>query len=173
MLSSLLTRIIQPLLLLLLLLPLTLANPETRTVAIHIADAASTSAPSLYGTVSYNPSTLQGSMAAAAAATLPRSPFAKLGLYDASARRWRNAVRAPTDALRRGALCVVVYLGADGPEPRYVGLAEGEQGAAAASACVKVVRGGPGPEPVLNRPVVLSEDGKVPEPEPERTFLQK
>jgi hypothetical protein len=40
---------------------------------------------------------------------------------------------------------------------------------------VEVVRKTPGAEPILNRPVVLNADGKVPQPEQtdERSFLQK
>ena len=38
---------------------------------------------------------------------------------------------------------------------------------------VEVVRMQKGPEPHLNKPVVLSADGKVPQKEPEKSFLQK
>jgi hypothetical protein len=38
---------------------------------------------------------------------------------------------------------------------------------------VRTVRSAPGPIPVLNRPVVLTPEGKIPEAEVEKTFLQK
>ncbi len=38
---------------------------------------------------------------------------------------------------------------------------------------VELVKSRPGVEPKLNRPVVLDAEGKIPEKEPEKTFLQK
>jgi hypothetical protein len=38
---------------------------------------------------------------------------------------------------------------------------------------VKVMKGEEGPGAVLNKPVVVDENGKVPEPEVEKTFFQK
>lgn len=38
---------------------------------------------------------------------------------------------------------------------------------------VEIVRQLPGPQPELNKPVVLSPDGKLEDKEPEKTFLQK
>jgi hypothetical protein len=156
------------LLLLFLLAPLAASSPQTLT--LHITSPTTSAKPSIYGTISYNPKTLQASFTSAPSSKLPPNPLAKLGVYDSATRRWRNAVVAHTDALRRG-VCVVLYLAEDdGAEVRLVGLAEE---AAEGGACVRVVRAVKGPEPVLNRPVVLGEDGKVPEPEVERSFLQK
>lgn len=38
---------------------------------------------------------------------------------------------------------------------------------------VEIIKMQPGPAPLLNKPVVLNEHGKVDEKEPEKTFLQK
>jgi hypothetical protein len=38
---------------------------------------------------------------------------------------------------------------------------------------VKLVKASQGPQPKLNRPVILDAEGKVPEKEPEKSFFQK
>ena len=70
--------------------------------------------------------------------------------------------------------CVVLHLGEEGDqEVRYVSFAAAAPGEKKEGVSVKVVRATAGPQPVLNQPVVLDESGKVPEPEVEKTFLQK
>jgi hypothetical protein len=38
---------------------------------------------------------------------------------------------------------------------------------------VRILTQAPGPQPALNKPIVLTPDGKIPVPEVEKTFLQK
>ncbi|KAI5852912.1 hypothetical protein DFP73DRAFT_628270 [Morchella snyderi] len=44
---------------------------------------------------------------------------------------------------------------------------------ASSSPTVRILTQAPGPQPVLNKPIVLTPDGKIPVPEVEKTFLQK
>ncbi|RPB16910.1 hypothetical protein P167DRAFT_561872 [Morchella conica CCBAS932] len=44
---------------------------------------------------------------------------------------------------------------------------------ASSSPTVRILTQAPGPQPALNKPIVLTPDGKIPVPEVEKTFLQK
>ncbi|KAI9786230.1 MAG: hypothetical protein M1839_007641 [Geoglossum umbratile] len=130
--------------------------------------------PTPYGTISYNPSTLQALFTPSTSPSPPADvPLTKLGLYDSDSKRWRSAVVAATEKLAGG--CVMLHLGAGegDQEVRHVSFAaagpEGQIGGVGA----RVVRAAAGPRPVLSQPVVLDESGKEPEPEVEKTFLQK
>ncbi|KAH0543675.1 hypothetical protein FGG08_001990 [Glutinoglossum americanum] len=153
--------------------PSTLPN----TLTLHLTALTpnpNTNPPTPYGTISYNPTTLQGRFTPSSpplqTSSLPA--LAKLGLYDTDERRWRSAVVASKEALAEGG-CVVLHLDAEGEEVRHVSFAEGGEKGGEEGACVRVLRTEEGPGVVLNSPVVVDENGKVPEPEVEKSFLQK
>jgi hypothetical protein len=130
--------------------------------------------PAPYGTISYNPSTLQARFTPFTSSSPPAdAPLTKLGLYDSDSKRWRSAVVVAREKLVAG--YVILHLAEDkeDQEVRSVSFAAAVPGEKKEGVSVKVVRATAGPEPVLNKPVVLDETGKVPEPEVEKTFLQK
>jgi hypothetical protein len=149
------------------------------SLTLYLSPLASNSPntpPTPYGTLSYNPSTLQGSFTPSSSSPPPKSlpAFAKLGLYDTDTQRWRSAVVAKKELLEDGG-CVVLHLGGEkGEEAKYVGfMGGGETTTGSKRMQVKVMKGEEGPGAVLNKPVVVDENGKVPEPEVEKTFFQK
>ncbi|KAI9770017.1 MAG: hypothetical protein M1840_003728 [Geoglossum simile] len=130
--------------------------------------------PTPYGTISYNPSTLQALFTASTSSSPPAdAPLTKLGLYDSDSKRWRSAVVVAREKLVDG--YVVLHLAEDkgDQEVRCVSFAAAVPGEQKAGVTAKVVRVTAGPQPVLSQPVVLDEGGKVPEPEQEKTLLQK
>ncbi|POR31867.1 Uncharacterized protein TPAR_07917 [Tolypocladium paradoxum] len=154
------------------------ANP--RTAQIYIQPITSSSqAPSPLAEVSYDPAALSlSSVVSYEAPDIPAAArFVRIGLYDAKARTWTSGTTvAAADNFSKGYSPNIV-LSTDG------------SGAVVSASCkgVAIDAGqtrdfGPkvvvlpetrGKQPQLNKPVVLSPEGKKVEPEQEKTFLQK
>lgn len=179
-----------------LLLP-TLSLAET--LALYAWPLSSPS-PSPLATIQYTPPSLPSSTSPSTAIpakadtwTPPRLDDAngddliRIGLYDAKTKSWTGVVTSAASLVPGLEKKVTLRVDAEGqvwglsfvagvaPGPRKAGRAKGTSGEdakEAADVTVEIVGVHRGPEPVLNRPVVLSAEGKVQEKE-EKTFLQK
>jgi len=102
----------------------------------------------------------------------------RVGLFNPSTSEWRGIVTS--SSVFDPAKQVKLYLHVDSADQVYhlgweaLPASKGASSASSAPALsVEIVRTKAGPVPHLNKPVVLSADGKTPDKEPEKTFLQK
>jgi hypothetical protein len=128
--------------------------------------------------IKYNPSTLDAKLLSFEAPEIPpNTRFVRIGTWDAAANTWKSATSMTSaETFARGFRpTLVVTLDANG----------GVLGVSCKSGAIDagqtrdfaprvLVRKGAAPkQPELNTPVVLSKEGKVEEPAPEKTMLQK
>lgn len=149
---------------------------DSTTVYIQPIDSSFT--PSPLAEIKYNPSTLDAELAEFFAPELaPEFKHVRIGVYDAATSSWKSS----TSMTSAGSF-------AKGYQPTIV-LSLDAQGGILGVTCksgridagqsrdfgprVKVLKMVKGKLPELNRPVVLSPEGKVAEEEPEKTMLQK
>ncbi|KAL9094689.1 MAG: hypothetical protein Q9165_002959 [Trypethelium subeluteriae] len=106
----------------------------------------------------------------------------RVGLYDPKTTDWTGIVTSGSHFESKYAKTIVLHLDHEG-RPFYVGFSasvpsknkkSGEKNNQGFES-LKVVLKPPvqGPQPHLNKPVVLNPEGKVDEKEPEKTFIQK
>lgn len=156
-----------------------LVRAETQAAAIFLQPIASPeAAPSFLAEVTYDPSDLSASRVTDyEAPDLPEGArLVRIGVYDRAASRWASSTSvASVDNFGKGYsphLTVSVdaagnYLGAS---CKGVGIDAGQTRDFGPQAMVVVTA--PGKQPDLNKPVVLSPEGKQVVPE-EKTLLQK
>ncbi|CAG8959941.1 hypothetical protein HYFRA_00012658 [Hymenoscyphus fraxineus] len=131
--------------------------------------------------IRYNPSTLSAEIVSFEQPDLDfsssSSSLLRIGLFDPTTAKWKSSVSTTsTETFAKGySPTIVLSLDATG----------GVMGVSIKSARidagqtrdfgpkVRLRRMGAGGKPELNRPVVLSKEGKLEEPEPEKTLLQK
>ena len=109
----------------------------------------------------------------------PDNDLIRVGVYDPVTKAWRGTVTSASsfDPSVNGRLRINVndvgeVWGASWhtsmTKPKIDSLDAGQH-----TDQLDVVLTAPAPQPVLNRPMVVNPDGKVAEPEPEKTMLQK
>lgn len=147
-------------------------------ITIHIQPLTTSSTPaSPLAEIKYNPSTLAAELVAYEAPELSaEDKLVRIGVYDATTLTWKSSTSVTSaESFSKG------Y------SPTFV-LSLDAQGGVLGIACksgkidagqtrdfgpkVKVLKSGKGKLPELNRPIVLKE-GKLEEPIPEKTMLQK
>jgi hypothetical protein len=148
------------------------------STTVYIQSIDSTSSPSPLAEIKYNPSTLDAELAEFFAPELaPELKHVRIGVYDVATSSWKSSTSMTSaDSFAKGYRpTIVLSLDAQG----------GVLGVTTKSAKidagqtrdfgpkVKVLKMAKGKVPELNRPVVLSLEGKVAEEEPEKTLLQK
>jgi len=148
------------------------------STTVYIQSIDSTSSPSPLAEIKYNPSTLDAELAEFYAPELAaESKHVRIGVYDAATSSWKSSTSMTSvDSFVKGYRpTIVLSLDAQG----------GVLGVMTKSAKidagqtrdfgpkVKVLKMVKGKLPELNRPVVLSPEGKEAVVEPEKTMLQK
>ena len=109
----------------------------------------------------------------------PDNDLIRVGVYDPVTKAWRGTITSASslDPSVHGRLRINVNEAgevwgaswhASMTKPQADTLEAGQQ-----TKQFDLVLTAPAPQPLLNRPVVLNPDGKVAEPEPEKTMLQK
>ncbi|SPO03391.1 uncharacterized protein DNG_06074 [Cephalotrichum gorgonifer] len=161
------------------LLPAALVAADLAQVYIQpITPADSPSIPSLLAEVRYNP--LDASNSDLISYEPPELPsdaqLVRVGLYDASVSTWSSSSVASVENFSRGyaptILLTVDHKGrAVSASVKGVVIDAGQTRDFGPSVVVSV--SGKGPQPELNKPVVLSPEGKKVEAEEEKTLLQK
>ncbi|KUJ08576.1 uncharacterized protein LY89DRAFT_741929 [Mollisia scopiformis] len=149
---------------------------DSTTVYIQQIDAISPPAP--LADIKYNPSTLSAELVSFDAPEIePESKLLRVGIYDVATSSWKSSTSITS-----------VETFAKGYSPTLV-LSLDAQGGVIGVSCksgkidagqtrdfgpkIKVRKTVKGKLPELNKPVVLSPEGKVATPEPEKTLLQK
>lgn len=147
------------------------------STAVYI-QAVGSSSISLLADVQYNPSTLTAEIASYEAPELPAdAELIRVGVYDKSTRSWTSSTSVTSiESFGKGySPTIVLSLTLQG-EVMGVALKSGMIDAGQTrdfGPKVKIVKTAPGKNVELNRPVVLSKEGKL-EPEVvEKTFLQR
>ncbi len=149
------------------------------STTVYIQPLTSTSSPHPLAEIKYNPSTLSSEILSYEPPILeePTSRLLRVGIYDPSTSSWKSSTSTTS-----------VETFAKGYSPTIV-ISLDVQGAVVGVSCksvridagqtrdfgpkVKVLGMREGKKPELNRPIVLSPEGKVAEPEVEKTLLQK
>ncbi|KAI9820329.1 MAG: hypothetical protein M1827_005951 [Pycnora praestabilis] len=157
-----------------------------RTTTVYYWPLASPS-PLALAQVKYNAETLETGIAAYPSLPYVKSPppndLVRIGLYDSSTKVWRGSVTAAESFKEGYQGLITLHLDNEGGvrhvgyrasrKPRDGPVEKGKGSGKEQVLKVEVMKPVPGPQPHLNRPVVLSPDGKVPEKEVEKTLFQK
>lgn len=150
----------------------------TDSTTVYIQPIDSTSPASPLAEIKYNPSTLDAELVSFEAPELP--PDAKLvriGVYDAATSAWKSSTSmTSTESFSKGYRpTLVLSLDAQG-DVLGVTCKSGKIDAGQTrdfAPGVMLRKMAKAKQPELNRPVVLSKEGKVEQPVEEKTFLQK
>jgi hypothetical protein len=148
---------------------------DSTTVYVQAIDAISSPAP--LAEIKYNPSTLSAELVSFEAPEIaPGSKLLRVGIYDAATSSWKSSTSMTSaQTFAKGySPTLVVSLDAQGG---VIGVSckSGKIDAGATrdfGPKIKLLKTVKGKLPVLNKPVVLSPEGKVAQPEPEKTLLQ-
>ncbi|KAH8593195.1 hypothetical protein B0O99DRAFT_688780 [Bisporella sp. PMI_857] len=146
--------------------------------AVYIQSLDASSSPSRLAEIKFNPSTLDAELSSYDAPILsPGSKRVRIGVYDPVTGSWKSSTSVTSAESFAKGFQPTIVLSLD---------AQGEVLGASLKASiidagqtrnfgprVRVRKTQKGKQPSLNRPVVLSPEGKVAEPEPEKTILQK
>lgn len=146
---------------------------------ISIQSVESSSAPVVpLAEIKYNPSTLSAELISFEAPELsPDSKLLRVGIYDVATSSWKSSTSTTSaESFAKGySPTFVLSLDAQGGVIG-VSLKSGKIDAGQTrdfGPKVKVLKTAKGKAPELNRPVVLSPEGKLEEPVTEKTLLQK
>jgi len=101
----------------------------------------------------------------------------RIGLYDSSTKQWRGTATAASSFAPGLARKLRLHIDQDG-NVYHASLSAFEipgKSKKKDELQVEVIPPNPGPQPILNKPVVLNADGKIPQAEEkdQKTFLQK
>ena len=156
------------------------AEATTSTVTVYAWPLAAPS-PTSFATIAFSASQTKP-IAEVNSLHLPPIPpstdeIVRIGLYDPSTKQWRGTATAASSFAPGLARKLTIHVDEDG-HAYHASLSAFElQGTSKKKdeLQVEVIRPRPGPQPILNKPVVLNADGKVPQAEEkdQKTFLQK
>lgn len=164
-----------------------LDSSTSRTVTIY-AWPLTASSPSPYLEISYDPKSSETAVTKTYSLKIPKKDkndekdqLVRIGLWEKDSKTWRGAITAASTLDDNFARKVLLHLNRKG-DVWHVGLRRSgtkieQQGKKSKESKpeieVELVRPRSVPAPVLNEPVVLDERGRMPEKEPEKSFLQR
>ncbi|KAF2232487.1 hypothetical protein EV356DRAFT_534596 [Viridothelium virens] len=159
------------------------ASTSTKEDVKVYAWPMSESKPQILAEITYDPQSLTASTKKYHQLQSTSSEdLVRVGLYDPKTTDWTGVVTSGSQFESDYAKTIVLHLDHEG-RPFHVGFSASVPSEDKKSGekiiqgfdSLKVVLKPPvqGPQPHLNKPVVLNPDGKVDEKEPEKTFLQK
>ncbi|KAL2066198.1 hypothetical protein VTL71DRAFT_2269 [Oculimacula yallundae] len=149
------------------------------STTISIQPITPNSLPVELASIKFNPSTLSSEILSYESPSFPdtSSQLLRVGIYDASTSTWKSSTSVTSvETFAKGyAPTIVLNLDAQGG---IVGVSVKSSAIDAGQTRdfgpkVRIVKMREGAKPVLNRPVVLSAEGKVEEVPTEKTLLQK
>lgn len=149
-----------------------------RTATLYVQPANANNKPAVLAQIAYDPDTLEFSVISYSPPKLSSRPeeLVRVGPGDSkSGIIGYTAIRAASLAedVRK---TVVLHLDSKGEvyqSALYASKTKGSEEITDKDLQVKLVPASKAPKPGLDKPVVLTEDGRIPEPEPEKTFLQR
>ena len=151
----------------------------TDSATVYVQSLALKPAPVVQlAEIQFNPSTLSASITSYESPELSsESRLVRLGVYDPTTASWRSSTTlASSENFAKGySPTFVITLNTQGAV-LGVSLSSSKIDAGQTrdfGPKIKLVKTANGKSPDLNRPVVLSSEGKLEEPEPEKTLLQK
>jgi hypothetical protein len=148
------------------------------STTVYIQSLSSTTRPVPLAEIKFNPSTLSAELVSFETPDLEiESKLLRVGVYDTATSSWKSSTSVTSvETFAKGfSPTLILSLDAQG-EVIGVSCKSGKIDAGQTrdfGPKVKVLKMAKGKLPELNRPVVLSPEGKLAEPEPERTMLQK
>lgn len=159
----------------LLLLPVAIASSVTLYVSsVPVPDtAAVVSSPVPLAQIEYDVEQSIGTISSYTPPTGSYNPdhLLRVGLSDPGSGSWRGIVTSAASFAEQYHKKFVIHVDEQGV-PYHVGFGTSAM-KAGQEVEVEIVKRSPGPQPVLNKPIVLNADGKIDSKEPEKTFLQK
>jgi hypothetical protein len=159
----------------LLLLPLAVASSVTLYVSsVPVSDTtAIIPSPIPLAQIEYDVDQTVGTLSSYTPPTGSYGPnhLLRVGLPDPKSGSWRGIVTSAASFADQYHKKFIIHVDEKG-EPYHVGFGtsakkEGED------VEIEIVKRNPGPQPVLNKPIVLNAEGKIDSKEPEKSFLQK
>ncbi|KIE04007.1 cyclin-dependent protein kinase regulator pho80, partial [Metarhizium majus ARSEF 297] len=155
------------------------ANPQTAEISIQPISSSHPQAPLPFASISYDLAALDSStITSYDAPDIPESSsLVRIGVYDPKVKSWLSGTTvASTENFAKGyspTITVSVNSRGDVLSAALKGVQIDAGQTRDFGPKVVVLTEGRGPQPVLNKPVVVSKDGKKVEEEVEKTFLQK
>ncbi|KAF2803766.1 uncharacterized protein BDZ99DRAFT_452848 [Mytilinidion resinicola] len=159
----------------LLLLPAALASTITiYTNPLHQDSASAIPSPTPLATISYDPSTASASLASYHPPTGAYTPshLLRIGLFDPATKEWKGVVTSSASFADEYLKRFTLHVDEQG-EVYHVGFGTTAKIAGSDEVEIEVSTRAKGPQPSLNKPIVLNAEGKLEGKEPEKTFLQK
>ena len=164
------------------LAPLTASQTGKQQVTVYTWPL-SDSKPHVFAEITYDSQSLSASTKKYHPLTPSSSgDLVRVGLYDSKTSDWVGVVTAGSQFESNRAKQLTIHIDQEG-RPFYVGFAtstpseekpvKGKKTTTEEGLEIIVKPPVQGPQPHLNRPVVLNQDGKVDEKQPEKSFLQK
>ncbi|KAI2377225.1 hypothetical protein LOY91_001584, partial [Ophidiomyces ophidiicola] len=147
------------------------SSPQIIDIFYRPLPASSSQAAQL-ARVSYDPTTYQPSVLSYTPPVSKNDGLLRIGLFtDTAQRNWVGSLTS--FAALNNSSSLNLYLG---PENEVYSVSVSALSSIevekASSINVEIIRSTPAPTPHLNRPIVINEDGKGNEPEPEKTLIQ-
>ena len=157
----------------------------SRSITIYVWPLSAPS-PSPYLNIAYDPTSLSVAVKKSYQATLPSQQdpsrsesLVRVGIWDAQVKTLRGVVTSAATLDPRQGRTIFIHLDEEG-SAWHVDVRpfrpqdEARRGKERYNMVkVELVRPTADPSPILNEPVVRDEQGKIPEPEPEKSFFQK
>ncbi|KAK2624327.1 hypothetical protein QTJ16_006277 [Diplocarpon rosae] len=148
------------------------------STTVYIQPLTSSSSPLPLAEIKFNPSTLSAEITSYESPDLPEnSKLLRVGIYDPSSAMWKSStsITSPENFAKGYSPTIVLNLDTQGA---VIGVSCKSSLIDAGQTRdfgprVKVVGMREGKKPELNRPVVLSPEGKLAEPEVEKTLFQR
>ena len=165
-----------------LLLPLLALETGKQDISVYVWPMTE-SKPRVLAEVTYDPHSLSASTKKYHnLSPLPSDYLVRVGLYNPKTTEWSGIVTSGSYFRDSYAKTIVLHLDHEG-HPFHVGFgvsassgekpSDGKKPGVDKNLKVTVKPPVQGPQPHLNKPVVLNQDGKVEEKEPEKSFFQK
>ncbi|KAI9885823.1 MAG: hypothetical protein M1823_002402 [Watsoniomyces obsoletus] len=147
-----------------------------RTSSIHVWPL-SASSPSPLVEVSYDPSTSETEVSKIHKPPVLKASneLVRVGLWDPKTKLFHGIITDGATLDEKHSRIVSLHLD-EQDNIWHVDLRRSDAGPSKQSRDdiqVELVRATPGPEPILNQPLVLDDQGKIPEPPVEKSFFQK
>jgi hypothetical protein len=161
-----------------LLLPVALASTITiYTNPLHRDPSHSASpipSPTPLATVSYDAATASASLVSYHPPTGSYKPshIIRVGLFDPDSQEWKGVVTSAASFADEYRKRFILHVD-DRGEVYHVGFGTGGRSTGGNEVEIEVAPRAKGPQPSLNKPIVLNAEGKLEGKEPEKTFLQK
>jgi hypothetical protein len=159
----------------LLLLPVALASSVTLYVSsVPVSDSAAIiPSPIPLAQIEYDVDQAVGTLSSYTPPTGSYTPdhLLRVGLSDPKSGSWRGIVTSAASFADQYHKKFIVHVDEKG-EPYHVGFGTSAK-RSGDEVEVEIVKRSSGPQPVLNKPIVLNAEGKIDSKEPEKSFLQK